>query len=308
MSVLNASMPLQIRSDADAIDPSVVQLFISESTTVQYFNVALVTVIVYHSIITLDKEVKSHRNPALAEILTRLFFVRSQIKYFWLSPCSSVSIVYFASTDLQRASEGRFLFWAGGLADLATIVLIDYILLIRVLALWDKDKKLSIALKILLGLEAGLGLGILIYSAIFEEIAVGSLAEGMTICVGHRNPPRTMAIISWLIPMTYGSILLCLALYKATEYWKLSAGFKGFHLIVDISIVGINLFAANLLSAAGSPTLLCVLGGQLLINLKQAGEKGLNGGTNYMPRSVSDIDFGENGVNDEQLSGQEGSV
>ena len=40
----------------------------------------------------------------------------------------------------------------------------------------------------------------------------------------------------------------------------------------------------------GSPTLLCILGGQLLINLKEAGERGANGGTNY---TVSGIEFGE---------------
>ena len=32
--------------------------------------------------------------------------------------------------------------------------------------------------------------------------------------------------------MTYGTILLVLALYKAAEYWQLSSGFKGFHLVL----------------------------------------------------------------------------
>ena len=34
-----------------------------------------------------------------------------------------------------------------------------------------------------------------------------------------------------VIPTTYGVILMILALYKATEYWKLSAGFEGFTLV-----------------------------------------------------------------------------
>ena len=59
------------------------------------------------------------------------------------------------------------------------------------------------------------------------------------------------------------------------------------------SIVEISPFAADVVNAAGSPTLLCILGGQLLINLKEAGERGLNGGTNYTSTSVSDIDFDE---------------
>ena len=52
-------------------------------------------------------------------------------------------------------------------------------------------------------------------------------------------------------------------------------------------------FVSNLLGAMGSSTFLCILGGQLLINLKEAGERGSNGGTNYTSGSVSGIYFGE---------------
>ena len=31
--------------------------------------------------------------------------------------------------------------------------------------------------------------------------------------------------------MSYGAILMVLALYKAAEYWKISTGFKGFALV-----------------------------------------------------------------------------
>ena len=34
-----------------------------------------------------------------------------------------------------------------------------------------------------------------------------------------------------IIPMVHGTILMVLALYKAAEYWKISAGFKGFTLV-----------------------------------------------------------------------------
>ena len=63
--------------------------------------------------------------------------------------------------------------------------------------------------------------------------------------------------------------------------------------MVDVSIVIDNTFAAAILLAAGSPTLLCILGGHLLINLKEAGELGVNEGTNYRSGSISDIDFAE---------------
>ncbi|OCB85033.1 hypothetical protein A7U60_g7990 [Sanghuangporus baumii] len=283
-----------------------------------------------------------------------------KIKYFWVNhtsqlraswtdeirkpdPRSSVSIIYFAVRAFTAQYESHdtrdldehwfsclFSFWIGGFTNLVNIVLIDYILLIRVLALWQQNRKLSIILNILLGLDAGFGLGILIYGVLFEDLSVGSLGVGVTICIAHRASPRTLSIVSWLVPMTYGLVLLSLALYKAAEYWKMSSGFKGFHLvrvliqdqviyygfvifcsvckIVNISTVEISPFASDVVRAVGSPALLCILGGQLLINLKQAGERGANGGTNYTPRTVSDIDFGENGPNDEQSSGQEGSA
>ena len=50
----------------------------------------------------------------------------------------------------------------------------------------------------------------------------------------------------------------------------------------------------NVLKAAGDPALLCVLGSHLLIHLKEAAEKGLNGGTSYRMEAISAIDFGLN--------------
>ena len=47
------------------------------------------------------------------------------------------------------------------------------------------------------------------------------------------------------------------------------------------------------LSAAGNPALLCVLGNYLLIHLKEAAELGLNGGTSFRPKTISAMDFGE---------------
>ena len=34
-----------------------------------------------------------------------------------------------------------------------------------------------------------------------------------------------------VIPLAFGVILMALALYKAAEYWRMSAGFKGFTLV-----------------------------------------------------------------------------
>ena len=64
------------------------------------------------------------------------------------------------------------------------------------------------------------------------------------------------------------------------------------HITLD-GILGNHPLVAAMLSAMGSPILLCVFGGQLLINMKEAGERSANGSTNSTTRTISDIEFGE---------------
>ncbi|KAH8112199.1 hypothetical protein DFH11DRAFT_1608506 [Phellopilus nigrolimitatus] len=64
-----------IRSDAEPVDPSLVRLIISEKVVSLYTEVAILTLLVYNTVITMDKEVK----------------------YFWSSPRSFVSLIYFAN-------------------------------------------------------------------------------------------------------------------------------------------------------------------------------------------------------------------
>ncbi|KAH8101662.1 hypothetical protein DFH11DRAFT_1523482 [Phellopilus nigrolimitatus] len=52
-----------------------------------------------------------------------------------------------------------------------------------------------------------------------------------------------------------------------------------------------NAFIADLIAGLGSPSLLCVLGSHLLVHLKEAGERGANGGTSYRMRTMSNIKF-----------------
>ena len=63
--------------------------------------------------------------------------------------------------------------------------------------------------------------------------------------------------------------------------------------MVDNSLISASPILSNILNAMGNPTLLCILGGQLLINLKEAGERGANGGINYTPESLSGIEFAQ---------------
>lgn len=45
------------------------------------------------------------------------------------------------------------------------------------------------------------------------------------------------------------------------------------------------------LNALGSPTLQCVLGSRLFFNLKEAGERGVNEGTNWASYTMTGMDF-----------------
>ena len=61
--------------------------------------------------------------------------------------------------------------------------------------------------------------------------------------------------------------------------------------VISIFVVE-SLVVSAILSFAGNPAFLSVLGAHLLFNMKEAGAKGLNQGTNYGSRViVSDIDF-----------------
>jgi len=63
----------------------------------------------------------------------------------------------------------QFAMWTEALCNATTILLIDYILLLRVCALYFRKKKLEILLKIAFALEAFAFLGITVYISIFEN-------------------------------------------------------------------------------------------------------------------------------------------
>ena len=73
--------------------------------------------------------------------------------------------------------------------------------------------------------------------------------------------------------------------------------------IIQFKVNVENVVLAEILESIGNPSFLSILGSRLLINLKEAGELGLNEGTNYRPgsKSVSDIAFVEGHVEGWQL-------
>ncbi|THH05849.1 hypothetical protein EW145_g4504 [Phellinidium pouzarii] len=197
-------------------------------------------------------------------------------------------------------------------ADLTTVLVIDYILLMRVVALYSGNRKLARCLRLLFGLEAAFDLGVLMNGRLYGRLIIGGLAKGVTACTSSRSPSSVWPPLSWAFPLAYGLILMGLALYKAAVFWKESAGLSGLILVkiliqdqaiyfimvifctvaqITSDITELSTFLSNLLEIIGSPTLLCILGSRLLIHMKEAGERGVNEGTSYMMQTMSDIAF-----------------
>ncbi|KAH8109171.1 hypothetical protein DFH11DRAFT_1548470 [Phellopilus nigrolimitatus] len=280
-----------IRSDVEPVDPSLVPLFISEIGITKYTGAAISALLVYNTIITMDKEIKYFWLP-----LVNCYNTWFQNRYIGILGAIS-GIVYF----LLIVLKGLGFIWIRDLAD---------ILLLRVQALYHQktDKRLPACLRALFGLEAAFGLGILIYGNIYQEIVVAELAKGVTVCGESRSSPKVWAALSWVAPILYAVILMVLALYKAAEHWRETAGFGQFTLvkvliqdqavyfIIVMEIISGQLdipnpLLSNLLGILGSPSLMCVLGSHLLVHLKEAGERGANGGTSYKLKTISSIGF-----------------
>ena len=131
--------------------------------------------------------------------------------------------------------------------------------------------------------------------------------------------------------MAYGILLLGLAIFKATEFWRLN-GFHGSQLVLVLirdqamyfvlcvssqalhrshpdlpfraivvavfAIIGDealfeNEALSNIILTLGSTTFICILGSRMFLNLKEAAEHGVNVGTNWSSYSHSAILFDE---------------
>ncbi|EJD03314.1 uncharacterized protein FOMMEDRAFT_156699 [Fomitiporia mediterranea MF3/22] len=78
------------RSDPEYVDPSLVPLFFSEIGMAMYFNVALLTTLVYHAPTTMDREVKYFWVRLNSALYMRVPMTRMKGK-----PLSLTSLVYF---------------------------------------------------------------------------------------------------------------------------------------------------------------------------------------------------------------------
>ncbi|KAI5118187.1 hypothetical protein M0805_005000 [Coniferiporia weirii] len=185
----------------------------------------------------------------------------------------------------------------------------------RVLAFFSEARDLAKYLKTLFVVESVFMLGILIGMCIKEKIsAVG--AEGFAFCGNNSRIPPRLVTLYWTAPFSFEFVLMFLALYKAAEFWRASARFKGltlvrvliqdqvvyFVLVMVCSAAHITVFwvdqrgspsvALNIFEyILSSTTLPCIVGCRLLMHLNEAAEKGVNGGTSYRLESISDMQF-----------------
>ncbi|EJD00596.1 uncharacterized protein FOMMEDRAFT_159344 [Fomitiporia mediterranea MF3/22] len=249
------------RSDDEPVDPSLVQLLLSEIITGKYFGVALLTILVYNALTTMDKE----------------------IKHFWSSQVESKHHHSEVHADL----EFEYILLAAvrqlhGLATYATFFRSVY---------WRFSNEA------LLVIEIGVGFGLLIHDNLFEDRcrSVRDYQGSSAVVVNYLLPSSKQQSTGKYQPDS-----------KACIFSESSLKTRLYITAFQIRIIISSPFVANLLTAAGNPTLLCVLGSHLLINLKEAGEMGVNEGTNYRSRTVSNISFAEgpiaNASNDESSS------
>ncbi|KAI5121790.1 hypothetical protein M0805_009782 [Coniferiporia weirii] len=183
----------------------------------------------------------------------------------------------------------------------------------RVFALFSHNKKLVIPLAGLFGTEAAFMLSVVIYSMSYVEIGVGELVEGTTVCGENRFVPSAWGTSFWCIPLAFEAILLFLSLYKASQYWRESAGIGGltlvkvllqdqaiyFFLVMICSVSNItglwtdSSLATDYMYALSSTSFPCIIGSRLLFHLEEAVERGGNRGTSHVIsiETMSDLEF-----------------
>ncbi|KAH8102355.1 hypothetical protein DFH11DRAFT_1863214 [Phellopilus nigrolimitatus] len=280
-------------------------------------------ILVYDTIIKLDKEVKYFWSSPRVFVNAVYFLLRyiglvNSLVPFYLHAHMHETLYYFVLWTSHFAGIHYFgfqyycCFMTATFIDWITILLIDYIFYIRVLALYSQKRKLAICLRCLLALEATLMLGVLIHGALYKEDTWGNLDYG-DIFQGETRPSLVRQGLFWAAPAAYELLLMSLALYKANDFWKTSAGFQISKLVnvliqdqaiylvlmVTFSIIKVVVFqvpnavlATSLNTVVGTP-ICSVLGCWLLFHLKEAGERGINSGSSYdlRARSLNNMRF-----------------
>ncbi|PAV15217.1 hypothetical protein PNOK_0897800 [Pyrrhoderma noxium] len=307
-------------SDSTGPDPLEAQIFMRAIITQRCIQVAICALLVYDVLITVEKEVKHFWTSRWHNVTHIIFFLNRYVGIL----AATASIFYTAldaTTSSCNLHHCKFSIWTKHVGGIFNIIIIDYILVIRVLALWGNNKFLSIILKAIIVCEAIAKLVLVIKADLIADDQAYVFAEGVTICdVGPNAFPQieTLGFINWLIQTVVGFILFALALFQSAKQWKLMH-FKGNDLkrvlirdqiayyfivlfcglinIISYQVTGLSTSnGAYVISILGSPIFLSILGSRMFINLKEAGESNLKVGSGIPARwnpnsTISNLQF-----------------
>ncbi|EJD06280.1 uncharacterized protein FOMMEDRAFT_26996 [Fomitiporia mediterranea MF3/22] len=146
------------------IDPGIVLELASERVLQQYFQVAVITILVYDAIITMDNEL-SHL----------------KIRYTGIIGAISRSIWGINGVNLA-ISSGNFSLWTQDIANWITGNILDYILMICVVALYA---------------QACLRMAFVVYIQVVQKIDIGALVEGVITCGEDVLLPWQFGVVDW---------------------------------------------------------------------------------------------------------------
>ncbi|PAV22947.1 hypothetical protein PNOK_0001400 [Pyrrhoderma noxium] len=201
--------------------------------------------------------------------------------------------------------------WSNAAANNITIIIVDYILMLRVLALWNNNEKLLVSLKTLLFVEAVAKTRRAAKSCTAMAIEV---ATNLSFCgtFAYRDPHLiNLGVIDWMLPAIVGLVFLSLALIKGVKYMKYPA-FGGVRLVkiliedqafyyaiaLSCSVLNIIQFKVRIRNSAltsvfsvlGNPSFQCLLGSRLFFNLKEAA-LGTSEGSTRHTKSLGELIF-----------------
>ncbi|KAL4256432.1 hypothetical protein AB1N83_011253 [Pleurotus pulmonarius] len=266
---------------SQAVDPSVFSSICIQLRFAQYFQVAIVTFLLHDALSTLGKEVK----------------------YFWSAPrkfnryIGIFSAVVYLWHNTYHVSKApcQFTLYTAVACNWININVIDYMLVMRVLALFSNARTMKIFLHVFFLIEAVAMFGVLVYVQVYCGATTLEFGMGYTACQSVRTAQPVFFILAWSIPLLSqgltGFHLVRVLVVDQAVYFA-AAIFCNVGMIISTTTANPHFFSKRIM---GSPSLLVILGARLLVHLKEAGEKGFTGGMSYRVRkALSGIKFAEN--------------
>ncbi|KAI5116371.1 hypothetical protein M0805_008684, partial [Coniferiporia weirii] len=212
-----------------------------------------------------------------ADLVRQVWFLGLVLRDFWC-------VLLALQSSHSDSHSVHFPGWIG-------ILVIDAILLIRVIALYERSTKLTVCLSFLFVAEASVMLWCsarIQLSAGMTVVKIGDTTE----CRIGTDVPQLMSVLYWIPPTVFELALLVLSVRKGAEFWRERAGLKGFSrlmhvLLRDQVVYFILVLACGVASVIltyvkvgvvgvgtsfkfTNATALCILGSRILINLKEA--------------------------------------